>query len=108
MLEKDYPQVNISDGVCQYIEEAGYTSVKRFINVLPHNVEQLRIAVSMAPVVAAVQASHPLFLYYRGGVITTEECGHEVDAAVTIVGYGHDMYVDEIHGAAQRREYWIV
>ena len=77
MLEKDYPQVNISDGVCQYVEEAGYTSVKRFINVLPHNVEQLRIAVSMAPVVAAVQASHPLFLYYRGGVITTEECGHE-------------------------------
>ena len=27
---------------------------------------------------------------------------------MTIVGYGHDMTVDEIHGQATRREYWII
>jgi len=39
MLESDYPQVGQSSGTCHKVEEAGVTSVQRFINVIPHDVE---------------------------------------------------------------------
>ena len=44
-------------------------SVSSYINVIPNNVEQLKIAVSQGPVTAAVAASDDAFLYYSGGII---------------------------------------
>mmetsp|Transcript_47818 Transcript_47818/g.63207 ORF Transcript_47818/g.63207 Transcript_47818/m.63207 type:complete len:96 (+) Transcript_47818:728-1015(+) len=58
----------------------------------------------MAPVAVTVAASHPVFLYYRHGVIASEDCGEEIDTAVTIVGYGHDL--DE--HKHERRDYWLI
>ena len=52
----------------------------------------------MAPVAAIVAGSHPLFMFYRHGVITDDRCGHDVDTAVTIVGYGH----------ADGHDYWLI
>ena len=108
MLDIDYPQTGHTNRACHYVEGEGKAKVIRFINILPNDPEQLKIAVSMAPVAASVAASSPLFLFYRGGVIESEECGTKVDSAVTIVGYGHDMEVDEELGSALRREYWII
>ena len=75
--------------------------------MLPNHPDQLKIAVSMAPVAATVSASHPVFLYYRNGVITSESCGDTVDTAVTIVGYGHEYVFDEDLGK-KRQEYWLI
>jgi cathepsin L len=60
---------------------------------------QLKIAVSMGPVVAAVASTDPLFQFYQSGVISSENCGSMVDSAVTIVGYGQ---------TAEGREYWLI
>lgn len=39
------------------------------------------------PLTAAVEAYNDLFKYYGGGVVTSEQCGTEVNHAMTIVGY---------------------
>lgn len=53
----------------------------------------------MSPVTVSIAARHPLFMFYRRGVISSEECGTDLDSAVTIVGYGED------HDLGQ---YWLV
>ena len=65
-------------------------NVARFINIVPNDPEQLKIAVSMAPIAVSIAASSPEFLFYRNGIITSENCGTDVNSALTIVGYGHD------------------
>lgn len=107
MSEADYPSAGFTDGTCHFVEGHGVALVKRFINVLPNDPEQLRIAVSMAPVAASVSVSHPLFLFYRHGVITSEECGVNADSAVTIVGYGKSDLVDDA-GHSYVQDYWVV
>lgn len=68
--------------------------------MLPNDPEQLKIAVSMRPVSAAVSARHPLFMFYRRGIITSSDCGEHLDQAVTIVGYGHDEHLE--------KDYWLI
>ena len=96
MLFEAYPDAGYTDSVCHYEEGQGHTRVHRFINVVPNDPEQLKIAASMAPVAASVAASHPLFLFFRHGMITSADCGTQLDSAVTIVGYGREL-IDEHH-----------
>ena len=44
----------------------------------------------MAPIAVSIAANNPVFLFYRNGIITSEECGTDVNSALTIVGYGTD------------------
>ena len=90
MKEVDYPQVGYSDGNCHYMDGEGQVKVHGYINILPNHPKQLKIAVSMAPVAALLAGSNHLFMFYRAGIITSEDCGSDVNTAVTIVGYGHD------------------
>ena len=99
MLEADYPYVGMTDGQCHQDPDLAKVHTTRYINVLPNNPEQLKIAVTMGPVVAAVATSDPVFLFYQSGVISSENCGVMVDCAVTIVGFGED---------AQKQQFWIV
>ena len=67
--------------------------------MVPNEPMQLKIAVSMGPVAAAVASTDPIYQFYKQGVITSENCGTMVDCAVTIVGYGQSQ---------QGQEYWLI
>lgn len=88
MTSTDYPYVGVSAGICLSDEHMGKVKVARYINVVPNDAKQLRIAVSMGPVVAAVASTDPIFQFYKSGVITSEFCGTMIDSSITIVGYG--------------------
>ena len=88
MLEADYPYVGVSSGHCMWNETKGKAKVARYINIVPNDPTQLKIAVAMGPVVAAVSTTDPIFQFYKSGVISSENCGTMVDGAITIVGYG--------------------
>lgn len=69
-------------------------------NVMPNSVPQLKAAVALGPVAAAVQGYQDVFLQYKGGIFDAEECSTALDHAVVLVGFG----IDDNSGD----EYWIV
>lgn len=75
-----------------------------FINILPHDQHQLKMAVKLGPVAASISTANPVFQFYKGGIISEAAgCSTEatlVDSAVTIVGYGHDSHLG--------LEYWLI
>lgn len=99
MSKHDYPYVGHSEGACYENKEIGITKVSSYINVIPNNVEQLKIAVSQGPVTAAVGSSDAAFLFYSGGIIHQEVCSDLLDYAVTIVGYDKED---------DGTEYWLI
>ena len=77
--------------------------VSNFVNVLPHDVDQLKVAIKLGPVAASLTTANKVFQFYKGGVITSPECSTvdtPVDSAVTIVGYGHDAHLN--------LDYWLI
>lgn len=102
MLEKDYPYVG-KPQPCTADAEKGKVTVTNFVNVLPHDADQLKVAVKLGPVAASITTSNKVFQFYKGGVITTPDCSKlesPVDSAVTIVGFGHDTHL--------KVDYWLI
>lgn len=102
MTEKDYPYVG-KNQKCAYDEKKGAVKVTNFINVLPHDPNQLKVAVKLGPVAASISSSSLAFQFYKGGIISTHDCSSietPLDSAVTIVGYGHDAH--------QNLDYWLI
>ena len=102
MTEKDYPYVGKPQS-CKYDEKKGAVKVTNFINILPHDVNQLKVAVKLGPVAASISTSAKEFQFYKGGIIAGEECSTietTVDAAVTIVGFGNDNHLNQ--------DYWLI
>lgn len=78
-----------------------YTSAVSFskcYDVQSNNQLNLTHAVSMNPVVIAIEADTTYFQSYSSGIITSTECGTKLDHAVEIVGYGTDQGID----------YWLI
>ena len=102
MLAKDYPWVGEKQE-CNYNHDMGRVLVNNFINIVPEDPVQLKIAVKMGPVAASISSSSKWFQFYKAGVITSEECGgpeQPLDSSVTIVGYGIDHHTG--------LEYWLI
>lgn len=102
MSEKDYPYTG-KPQACAYDKTKGIARATNFINVLPHDADQLKVAVKLGPVAASITTSHKVFQFYKGGIISTEECSCEetpVDSAVSIVGFGHDHHLN--------LDYWLI
>merc|ERR1711959_552196 len=55
--------------------------------------------VSKQPVSVAIQANHPDFQLYSGGIFDDENCGTQLDHGVLVAGYG---------STDEGREYWIM
>ncbi|CAN6553174.1 unnamed protein product [Malus baccata var. baccata] len=88
--EENYPyqSLNGSAGTCDM--NKAYKAAARitgYAEVLSINETELLKAVSMQPVSVGIHAS-PVFQQYSGGVFTGDDCGTELNHAVTIIGYG--------------------
>tara|TARA_B100000524_G_C23641059_1_gene366655 strand:+ start:645 stop:1667 length:1023 start_codon:yes stop_codon:yes gene_type:complete len=67
-------------------------------DVTPMNQLHLKEAVAKGPVSVAIEADKTIFQSYSSGVITSDNCGTDLDHGVLIVGYGIE---DDI-------PYWLV
>ncbi|XP_009352795.2 zingipain-2-like [Pyrus x bretschneideri] len=88
--EENYPYQSSdgSAGTCDMnkANEAA-AQITSYAEVHPNSETDLLKAVSMQPVSVAINTS-PAFQYYKGGVFTGDDCGTELNHAVTIIGYG--------------------
>lgn len=60
-----------------------------FIAVTPNDPNQLKKTVANGPVSIGIDAGHPVFHAYTGGIIDSTSCGTDATShSVIIVGYG--------------------
>ncbi|KAM1007942.1 hypothetical protein COP2_004575 [Malus domestica] len=99
--EENYPYQSLdgSAGTCDMNKESGAAAQITSYAEVPANSEtHLLKAVSMQPVSTAINTS-PAFQHYSGGVFTGDDCGTELNHAVTIIGYGTN---------ADDTPYWLI
>jgi hypothetical protein len=97
--EKQYPYVSgvtKTEGKCHTYNPNVFFS--NCYDVTPYNQLSLKYAVYMNPVVVAIEADTNYFQSYSSGILTSKNCGTNLDHAVEIVGYGTENNVD----------YWVV
>lgn len=90
MLEVDYPYKGLTREGCKANWAKETVRIPEFIDVPPMNPEQLARALQKGPIAVALQSDEMVFMQYAGGVITDESCGHDVNHAALVVGYGTD------------------
>jgi len=89
--ESDYPYKGRTfGGDCNYDAAKGVAQVVSYVDVETNNVDALKNALANGPVSVAIQANKPVFQMYKGGIITSEECGTNLDHGVLCVGYGEE------------------
>ena len=88
MTELDYPYKGLTREGCKANWARDVVGINEFVDVPPMNPEQLAKAIQHGPVAVALQADNLVFMQYSGGVITEESCGHDVNHAALVVGYG--------------------
>jgi cathepsin L len=96
----DYPYLE-KDGQCRIKSDNTRAFISGVINVTPFS--QLSLMTSLAllgPVATGICGTDQAFLYYQSGIFTKQDCCHELNHAVLIVGYGHDDKLD--------LDYWTI
>jgi C1A family cysteine protease len=104
----------IDNGICSEAEEpyvSGVTENKEkcttcanvaqftsFVDVEADNQLQLKATVAQNPVSVAIEADTRYFQSYSSGILTSTDCGTDLDHGVLIVGYGSESNTD----------YWLV
>lgn len=93
MTEADYPYLAkdpTTDPGCEYdaSKAVAASKVATIGGMKNMSVDQLKTLVATNPISVSIEASQSTFHLYTGGVITSEECGTELDHAVLAVGYG--------------------
>lgn len=97
----------IDNGICseeEYIYQASRQScnvdcikvvnISDCVDVVPNNQLALKEAVAQQPVAVAIEADTKVFQFYKEGIISSLDCGTDLDHAVLIVGYGTENGVD--------------
>jgi len=96
-LENDIPYLgkkqNCPDSKCNTIPH--FSSCKLLGKA---NQQQMMRYVQYHPLSVGIQADQPLFKFYKSGVITSKDCGTNVDHGVLVVGYGTE----------NGHDYWLV
>ena len=88
-LESEYTY-RAQDGLCMDVNFNGKVSVKSFINVESNSLDDLKAAIMLGPVSVTIDADGFAFQGYTGGILDDPNCGHNLDHAVTAVGFGTD------------------
>merc|ERR1719262_1297577 len=98
--EKDYPYKGVQ-GYCDTNKQnRKVVTIDGFEDVEAGNEKEMVEVVTRQPLSVAIQANHPNFQLYTGGVFDDEGCGEQLDHGVLVVGYGTDEDT--------KQEYWIM
>jgi len=73
-------------GTCEACDPV--VSISSCVDVTPNNEQNLKEAVAIGPVSVAIEADTKTFQLYTGGVITSSDCGTNLDHGVLVAGYG--------------------
>ena len=80
------------DGTCNFSQQSVVVYTDGYFVVQPETLK-IKSALNQRPVAVAIRASEPIFTTYQSGVITSADCGTEVNHGVLAVGYGEDYYI---------------
>jgi len=86
-LEDDVPYKAVEQ-TCKPCSTNDAVKINHCVDVTSLNQNDLKLAVSRGPVSVAIEADTSIFQLYKGGIISSDECGTYLDHAVLIVGYG--------------------
>merc|ERR1712023_98501 len=64
--------------------------ISGYTDVTPDSENDLMQAVAQQPVSVAIEADKSVFQFYSGGVMSSSECGTQLDHGVLVVGYGEE------------------
>jgi len=95
--EANYPYTG-QDGTCAYSKSKAAVGASSYSDVTQGDNAALKDAVAQSPVSIAIEADQSVFQSYTGGIITSTDCGTQLDHGVLLVGYGSEDGTD----------YWIV
>jgi C1A family cysteine protease len=107
MKEADYgyrtelnsePRCKLVYSTCKYDPQRVVQRIKGYVNIQKGSEDDLKNAVSMRPVSAAVDAHHRPFKLYRSGVFELASCTTHLTHGLLVVGYGED----------NGRKYWKI
>ena len=96
--EANYPYMG-EDGHCAAVESFSIPyKLDQCFDVPSNNELLLKQALLRAPLVVCIEADEYIFQFYESGIISSYNCGTELDHAVQLVGYGEE----------KGQKYWIV
>lgn len=87
-LEKDYRYTGKTGRTCKATKAKEIVKVEEYVKVPKKSVKQIKAAVEVQPTCVSVDASGSVFQFYDKGIMDSKRCGHDLDHAVTAVGYG--------------------
>lgn len=93
--ESSYPYTAVG-GDCDKCDSV--VSMTSCVDVTPNNQQSLKEAVATGPVSIAIEADTRTFQMYTSGVLTSSDCGTNLDHGVLIAGYG----------TLDGTDYWLV
>jgi C1A family cysteine protease len=92
-----YPYLAVEEK-CKYNASGVVYKNTGWINVSPGNSVALATALVNQPVSVAIESDSSVFQFYTGGVITSKQCGTELDMSILAVGYSSE----------NNQDYWIL
>jgi C1A family cysteine protease len=93
-----YPYLAVDGKKCNYNKSDVVYKNTGWMNVPPGNSVALAAALVNQPVSVAIEAASQVFQMYKGGVITSMQCGTELDMSILAVGYSSE----------NNQDYWIL
>ena len=84
---------------CKFHKQQVQQRIAGYVNIREGNEEDIKNAVGMRPVSAAIDAHHRPFKLYRSGVFSLGSCTSHLTHGLLIVGYGKD---------SSGKKYWKV
>lgn len=92
------PECKLSYASCKYKKHKVAQRIKGYVNIRKGSEHDLKNAVGMRPVSAAIDAHHRAFKLYRSGVFSLASCTTHLTHGLLVVGYGEQ----------EGRKYWKV
>jgi len=77
-----------ANGTCQDSKYNKFVNVSIINTVTPLSADQLIAAIAQGPTSVTVEADRWAFQLYNGGVLNAQDCGTNLDHAITGIGYG--------------------
>jgi len=92
------PECKLSYAPCKFKKHKVVQTIKGYVNIRKGSEHDLKNAVGMRPVSAAIDAHHRAFKLYRSGVFSLASCTTHLTHGLLVVGYGEK----------EGRKYWKV